>query len=89
MDGGIFFDKDKKPAPDDLQPVLSEVSENGRPACVDADGLNLVDDCGGMYGYLDMLRTIHGDDPLEVKEMKDWARGLGWTGRKSKPENML
>lgn len=57
--------------------------------CVAADGLKVVDDCGGLHGYLNMLRTINGDDKEESNDMKVWARGLGWTGRKSKPENML
>lgn len=74
---------------EDLESVLAEISAKERPVCVAADGLNVVDDCGGLYGYLDMLRTINGDDKEEADSMKEWARGLGWTGRKSKPGNML
>lgn len=44
----------------DLEPVLAEVDGKGKPVCLLSDGLNLVDNCGGIYGYLDMLRTING-----------------------------
>jgi hypothetical protein len=51
--------------------------------------MNVVDDCGGIYGFLRMLRTINGKDKDEARNMKEWARSLGWTGRMYKPENML
>lgn len=72
-----------------LDDVLQKVDAKGKPECVAADGLNLVDDCGGIYGYLNMLRTINGKDREEAAGMRQWARGLGWTGRKSRAENML
>lgn len=64
------------------------------PVCVVADGLPVLDDVGGARGYSEMLKGIHGegsgcydyDDPLRTKA---WARTMGWTGRMSKPENML
>ena len=59
------------------------------PLCLAADGLCLLDDVGGVHGFVDMLRTIHGDDPAEAEEMREWARGMGWTGRMSKAEKML
>ena len=48
-----------------------------------------MDDVGGVGGYVNFLETIHGDNPEEAREMREWARMQGWTGRKSKPENML
>ena len=36
-----------------------------------------------------MLSTLEGDEPEEKESMRDWARGMGWTGRMSKPENIL
>ena len=64
------------------------------PVCVAADGLPVLDDVGGVRGYSEMLKGIHGEgsgcydynDPVRTK---DWARAMGWTGRMSKPENML
>ena len=43
-----------------------------------------------VYTYFyEVLKTINGNDPEEKESMKQWAKGLGWTGRISKPENML
>lgn len=68
---------------------LEEVVNKNKPLCIAADGMNLVDDCGGVYGFLRMLRTINGKDRDEAREMKAWARSLGWTGRIYQPNNML
>jgi predicted transcriptional regulator len=73
-------------APDER---LEEIVYKNKPLCIAADGMNVVDDCGGMYGFLRMLRTINGKDKDEAREMKEWARRLGWTGRIYKPENMI
>lgn len=60
-----------------------------RPRCVAADGLNLVDDVGGIYGFKEMLEILAGGDQEEKESMKAWARGLGWTGKMEKVENMI
>lgn len=60
-----------------------------RPVCVNADGLPVCDDVGGIHGYCNMLEIIYGDDPEEKESMRNWARYMGWTGRKNKPENIL
>lgn len=61
--------------------------------CIAADGLNVLDDVGGVGGFCEFLKGIHGeaqngpyDDPVGSRK---WARYLGWTGRIVKPENML
>lgn len=60
-----------------------------KPECISADGLNVLDDCGGIHGFVDMLRQIHGNDPDEKEEMREWARSMGWTGRMRKVEKIL
>ena len=54
-----------------------------------ADGLNVLDDVGGLGGFEEMLSTLKGNDPDEKESMREWARGMGWTGRVTKPENIL
>lgn len=82
--------------------TFEKVIVGGAPICVAADGLPVMDDVGGVPGYCDFLKCIKGgkdskndksgeegrlyEDP---KESRDWARGMGWTGRMSKPENIL
>ena len=59
------------------------------PVCTKVDGLNVMDDVGGISGLLNFYRIINGEDLDEKAEMREWARSLGWTGRMSKPENMV
>ena len=65
------------------------VCQNYRPRCIRKDGLNVLDDVGGMWGYRDFLVTIHEGSKEEQKEMREWARYLGWTGRNANPKNIL
>ena len=83
------------------------------PVCLCADGLPVLDDVGGIDGYVRFLRGINRkaereywasvaaetgkraadlipenwayDDP----DALEWAKGLGWSKRKIRPENML
>ena len=75
--GGEFLDQ------------LLEIAKKEKPVCIAWDGMSLVDDVGGIGGFCEFLETINGDDPEAKKSYKKWARGLGWTGRMPKPENML
>ena len=78
----------------ELRDQIATVISKRRPLCIMADGLPVLDDVGGIGGYCEMLTGIHGegsehfdyDDPEGTKE---WARMQGWTGRMSKPENVL
>lgn len=59
---------------------------------VDAEGLPVLDDVGGIYGYCEFLKGVHGvgEDPYEDNdETCTCGKGLGWTGRMTHPENML
>lgn len=68
---------------------LKEIQRKEKPVCIAWDGINLVDDVGGIHGFCSFLQEIHGNDPENKKLNKDWARSLGWTGKMSKPENIL
>lgn len=79
------------------------VREKYRPVCVAADGLPLVDDVGGVNGFIQYLRAINPDQeekywresmpdngPYEDRESSlVWAKSLGWSGRKGKVKNLL
>ncbi len=68
---------------------VATVAMKKRPVCITLDGMSLMDDVGGIHGYIDFLRTIHGNDPDEREDMKSWGRWMGWTGRMNKPETLL
>lgn len=69
--------------------VAQQVIEKRKPICIVKDGLNVLDDCGNVYGYKDMLETIYEGEAEEAMEMKAWARSQGWTGRDVSPKNLV
>lgn len=84
-----FKDCNGNSVPEDENERLNEVYLQAKPICIYADGLNVMDDVGVIYGYRDFLEAINEGDPSEVSENKEWAKWMGWTGRKTKPENVL
>jgi hypothetical protein len=69
--------------------IASKVIVDRKPVCIAKDGLNVLDDCGNVHGYIDMLRTIHEGERDEAREMRVWARSQGWTGRNASPKQMV
>lgn len=84
-----YFDEEEQEITGEERDRLAEVDVKKTPECIASDGVSLVEDPGGIYGFYRMLQTLAGDDPEEKKSMKEWAKGLGWTGRISEPKNML
>ncbi len=83
-----YFSEDVE-VEESLREVLAYVDVKEQPRCVASDGLNVLDDVGGLGGFEEMLSTLKGNDPDEKESMREWARGMGWTGRMTKPENIL
>lgn len=72
-----------------LSKIIQTVEIKGKPICIFADGLPVMDDVGGVHGYIDFLMTSRLGNQEERDEIRDWASGMGWTGRMYKPENIL
>lgn len=74
---------------------MEEILAKHRPICIDKDGIELVDDVGGIGGFCRMLRTIYeadicnDEDMQEREEMLGWAEMMGWTGRRISPKQTL
>ena len=83
------FDRNNLKVSKSLALKIATVNYKRRPVCLSLDGLSLMDDVGGIHGYVDLLRTIHGNDPEEKEDMREWAKWMGWTGRMNKPEILL
>lgn len=70
------------------QGIFEEVIEKHRPVCIAKDGIELVDDVGGIHGFCEMLETIYECDSYDeeaVEERKNtlgWAQMMGWSGRR-------
>ena len=84
-----YFDNNNIEIVGDECDRLAEVDSKKYPLCIESDGVSLVEDPGGIYGFYEMLKTLAGDDPEEKRSMKEWAKGLGWTGRMCEPKKML
>lgn len=81
--------KEAAQACEELAELIDQVKLDQAPRCIAADGINVLDDVGGIGGFHDMLSILNGDDQEEIASTKSWARGLGWTGRLTKPDRML
>jgi len=68
---------------------VATVAMKKKPVGLSVDGLSLMDDVGGIGGYINFLRVVHGEDPDQKEDMREWAKWMGWTGRMVTPENLL
>lgn len=73
--------------------IIDNCIKKANPICVAADGLSVLDDVGGIYGFCDLLRCLKGyEDTDKFDSHEDaaaWASMMGWTGHMGKPENIL
>ena len=83
------YDQENTPITGMLRDQIAKVVTSMRPVCIAADGLDVIDDVGGICGFSDFLLSIHEETEGEKLKMKEWAAGQGWTGRRVKPENIL
>ena len=80
---------------DALVDSLEEVFTKHRPICIAKDGIELVDDVGGIGGFCKMLKTIYEADIYDDEAMNErddmlgWAEMMGWTGRRISPRQTL
>lgn len=91
---GLWKDINGK-KPDVLTDNLEETVAKYRPICIQKDGIELVDNVGGIGGFCEMLRTIcecdrNSKEKLEEREnVLEWAHMMGWTGRNISPKQTL
>ena len=74
---------------------LEEIIAKHRPICVEKDGIELVDDVGGIGGFCRMLQIIYETDINNEEGMEErdsmlgWADMMGWAGRRISPKQTL
>ena len=75
---------------EEYEDARNTVIEKYRPVCLRQDGMFLVDDVGGIRGFIDMLQTLfESDDAKEKEEMRVWAFAIGWSTRKTGNRTLL
>lgn len=68
---------------------ILKVSLDRKLKCTYVDGLNVLDDVGGIYGFAEFLKELHEGDIEESASSKAWASSMGWTDRQISPKNIL
>lgn len=84
-----FFNKNCEYIDGELYELVKLAWGLEKPVCIAKDGLDVMDDVGGVGGYINFLQELHEGDKETRAENKEWARSQGWTGRDRKPEKML
>ena len=91
---GVWKDMNGE-TPDVFSDNLEEITGKHRPICIDKDGIELVDDVGGIGGFCDMLQIINETNMNNEEEREErerllgWADMMGWTGRRISPKRTL
>lgn len=75
---------------EELEDAQSTVINKHVPVCIYKDGVNVLDDVGGLSGFANFLRIIYeGEDKQEASGYRAWAHSLGWNARKVSNKSML
>lgn len=89
LGAGKVLDQNQAEVGEEISEAASKAALLGTLTCVFADGLGVMDDVGGIDGYVDFLKTLHEGEREERESCRFWASDMGWSGRRTKPENML
>jgi hypothetical protein len=53
-----------------------------KPVCIHKDGIFVLDDVGGLNGFIRFLEVIYEGEEEERNSSRTWAQSLGWSERK-------
>lgn len=86
--------ENKRLTQEELNESIKILNDKYTPVCIARDGYPVLDDVGGMSGYIDFLKGINGkgeEDSVyeDAKESLEWAKSLGWSKRKVGNKNLL
>jgi hypothetical protein len=59
-----------------LEKILPPDAQQNLPFCVTGKGACPPEDCGGIYGYYDLLRVLADSNDEEYEDMLEWAGEL-------------
>ncbi|WP_155831541.1 MULTISPECIES: IS1096 element passenger TnpR family protein [unclassified Butyrivibrio] len=82
------YDMNNQPLDYEYAQKMAKVFYDKRPTCASLDGMCVMNDVGGMGGFIDFLQNLKHGDPDERKELRDWATYMGWTGKLPKVESL-
>lgn len=75
---------------EELETARETVRMKHKPVCLSKDGVDVMDDVGGLSGFANFLKAINEpEDNQEAADLKRWARNVGWKQKKVAPNKML
>lgn len=75
---------------EELEVARETVRTKHKPVCLSRDGLDVMDDVGGLSGFANFLRAINeSEDKEEAADFRRWARSMGWKQKKVIPQKVL
>ena len=85
---------------EELEEAVCSLYKSYRPVCIGQDGYNVMDDVGGIDGFIRFLRSVRRKDDICIDEdfygeYEDrdgslaWAKMMGWSMRPKKNKNVL
>lgn len=69
--------------------VVGQVVAEHRPICVKTDGMDLIDDVGGLSGFIRFLNIASDQKNRKFKSVNEWAANRGWSKRNIATKNIL
>lgn len=69
--------------------MVGQVVAEHRPICVKTDGMDLIDDVGGLSGFIRFLNISSDPKSRRFKSANEWATNRGWSKRKIATKNIL
>ena len=67
---------------DEYIEARNTVIEKHKPVCLHQDGMFVLDDVGGLRGFIEMLKTLFEPCDQDTKDLRAWAGSMGWNTRK-------
>jgi hypothetical protein len=80
---------------------VRKIFRNEKPVCITADGHSLMDDVGGLHGYVSFLEHLYAPKNSIIEDrftdayndspaaLKRWAKCVGWREKMPETKNML
>ncbi len=69
--------------------LIDQVSSKLSPRCIALDGVNVLDDVGGIDGFHELLAALKADESEEKERAKSKVNRMGWKATIEKPEDVL
>lgn len=69
--------------------TVDQVIAEHRPICVKSDGLDLIEDVGGVSGFVEFLTTSSDPSNKNFESSNEWAANRGWSRRKTSPKRKI